>query len=581
MFGKAKWNVTQWAGASLILAAIGILGWMAVPEPHAKPSVPLTELGLAPDHTERAAVIAATMPKFRLVGDAAAEDNTRKNVRLWDAMLQIRGSHFPNQPQEVGDCVSWGAANAVNYLQAVQLVRGPPSGEEFHPAYPPWIYGASRVWVGQKHGSHFRGDGSVGAYAAEALNQYGCLRADHEKVPPYSGAVAREWGSKGPPAWAKDVAKPFLVQTVAQINSAAEARDAICNGFPVTIASGWWGTNNIPVVDGRRVAQRTTSWGHQQCLIAYDGSGREPLFYCLNSWGPNAHPAPMQGEPPGGYWIRMKDVEHICGEGDSWALSAFDGFPSEKIDWDRLLRRPVSAAAGPVPDGPKKGDGIMFQQFVQQCGPIAACVLLAGVGLALFRGGRRSVAAATILFASLASAGLLHAQQNPDPMNNAFTQAVNRPVEKTEPVDWVGAVNRPVIQSSGIPWESACSRVVETKQSKPPETAMVPFSAAVWFDEYGRYPTVDHLVAHGCPKWVAEMYSGNPDLMGRIHGGYHEGSPKLLVTRQPVEKKSADKVKAAPQPITVKQIGNALYQCNGNSCRQIQPMVQWFVRGKK
>jgi len=467
-----RWRPFQWIGAvAMFVGAVGI-GMSLQPRSHAIPSVPLSQLGLAEDHGERALLVAATMPKFQIVGAAAGEDNSKKNVRLWDCMLQLRGSHYPNVPQEVGDCVSWGAANALNYLQAVQLIRGPPANDEFHPAYPPWIYGASRVWVGREHGSRFSGDGSVGAYAAEALQKYGCLRSDHEKVPPYSGSIARQWGASGPPAWAKEVAKAYLVQTVAPVRSADEARDAICNGFPVTIASGWWGTTDIPVVDGRRVARRNTSWGHQQCLIGYDGSGREPYFYCLNSWGPNAHPAPLQNEPPGGYWIRARDVEHICGEGDSWAFSSFDGFPSEGIDWDKLTRRPVASLG--MPPKIESGSGSMeVAMFASLCGCVCVCML----GLMLFlRGGRRLGVTSAIAIGAL-SVGL-SCDVDAQDFRGAATRSV--PVESVEadPVGWhVAATRSAVVVEAAVNcdqlWQTAACRVEDVVAAEKKQKAQV------------------------------------------------------------------------------------------------------------
>lgn len=341
-----RWNRIQWLGSSLMLVASLGLAFMSLPRSHAIAPVPLSQLGLAEDHAEKSLVVASTMPKFRLVGAAAGEDVSKKSAQLWDAMLKVRGSFPDNVPQQIGDCVSWGAANAINYLQAVQLAKD-QSGDELHLAYPPWIYGTSRVNVGKKHGSNFRGDGSVGAYAAEALNTYGCLRSDHAQVPPYSGAIAKLWGSQGPPQWAFDIAKPYLVQTVAQVTNAEDAWSSVYNGFPVTIASGWWGTTSIPIVDGIRVATRTTAWGHQQCVIGTKIVGKNRYFYVLNSWGPNAHPMGTGGEPPGGYWIRFADMDHICSEGDSWALSSFEGFPAEGINWDELTRRPITSSAAP------------------------------------------------------------------------------------------------------------------------------------------------------------------------------------------------------------------------------------------
>lgn len=456
-----RWTRGQWCGALLMFVGCvgaGLFGSSLIPASHAIPSVPLSQLGLAVDHAEKSQVVAASLPPFLLVGDAAGEDNSKKNIRLWDAVLQVRGDHLPNVPQQIGDCVSWGACNAVNYLQAVQIVRGPPA--EFHPAFPPFTYGTSRVDVGRKHGSRFSGDGSVGAYAAEALRDFGVLRADHEKCPPYSGSVARQWGASGPPAWAKEIAKSNLVQSVAPVNSAEEARDAIAGAHcPVTIASGWWGTNDIPVVHGRRVARRTTAWAHQQCLIAYDGSGPEPLFYCLNSWGPNAHPAPLQGEPPGGYWIRWADVDRICKEGDSWALSAFDGFPAAGPDWDELLRRPATSPVTSM-DVPT-GGGREMREFMGSPGFLMVLCLAVSLGglllfaIALRAERKRMGQAVTMLLIGLCATSSYGwaqdfeaaASRSGPPQSSAAIAVANNATVTTpaDPMDWSAATTRPVI----------------------------------------------------------------------------------------------------------------------------------------
>ena len=304
--------------------------------------VPLDQLGLAVDHQAKAGLVAQGMPRFQIFG-ADGQDNAKKNVRLWDDVVAVLGDHLPNTPQQIGDCVSFGTAHAINYLQFVQMTRGPP--EEFHPAFPPFIYGASRITIGKQHGSNFSGDGSVGAYAAEAAQKCGVLCADHPQCPPYSGDIAKAWGRTGPPAWALAAASDAKVQTIAQMESTDDVRDAICNGYPVTISSNF-GTRTIRPQDGRMVAKHDASWGHCMCIIGYDGSGRQPYWYVLNSWGPDAHPKPLQGEPPGGFWIDRKTLDFIVQSGDCWAFSAFEGFPAQDLDLSPL--RPHKADAKPV-----------------------------------------------------------------------------------------------------------------------------------------------------------------------------------------------------------------------------------------
>lgn len=330
---------------ALSLTALGLVAllWRAQ-RPDVVCPVPLDQLGLAADHADRAAIVARGLPRFQIFGAAQDEDNSKKNVRLWDNVIAVRGGHLPNVPQQIGDCVSFGTASAINYLQYSQMKRGPPA--EFHAAFPPHLYGASRVTIGQQHGSHFRGDGSVGAYAAEAAQKIGVLPADHPQCPPYSGDVARTWGRTGPPQWALDAAKANKVQTIAPMESTDDVRDAICHGYPVTISSNW-GTRTIRPQDGRNVARHDGSWGHCMCIVGYDGSASQPYWYVLNSWGPDAHPQPLQGEPPGGFWIDRKSLEYIVRSGDCWAFSAFDGFPAKELDLTPL--RPKKARQDPAP----------------------------------------------------------------------------------------------------------------------------------------------------------------------------------------------------------------------------------------
>lgn len=326
-----KQKIALSTGISLVALAIaGVALWRTFAP---VPSTPTEErYGWAgPQFVEQAEDIVAGMPDFEI--DGVKRDNTRANVRLWKFAKAVNGGkHLPNTPQQVGDCVSWGAKNAVDYLQCVQIARGPPAG--FHPSYAPYFYGISRVQIGK---GRIGGDGSVGAWAAEGVRLYGVLRADYDGVPGYSGSIARKWGRRpGPPQEFIDEAQDYLVRTVAPVRSAEEVRDAVCNGYPCTIASNWGGSRDSRLSQkyNRIVFKKSGRWNHQMCVIAYDGeTADEPLFYILNSWGPNAHPQPTDDAPPGGFWVRADDIDYITRANDSFAFSSFAGFPAQELDY--------------------------------------------------------------------------------------------------------------------------------------------------------------------------------------------------------------------------------------------------------
>lgn len=326
----ASWTFR--ATAVLTLALGGVTAqWSCTGSIDVAPAVtpPEARFGLAENYMELAAPVVAASRPLMIVG-AADQDNARKNVRLWDARIKTAGEHFANVPQQVGDCVSWGAKNAICYRLATQqaLGRSSKGGDP----YSPYLYGVARVTYG-KGNPPCRSDGAVGAYAAEGFQEFGWLTEDEAGIP-YSGKVARDWGCQGPPKAMIEKGRKRAGGDVAPVRDGADGRDAICNGYPVTVASSF-GTRGTRVRDNRNVAPWDDRWPHQMCAIGYDGSlgaGRE-YVYIINSWGAAAHAAPLQGEPPGGFWVTLKDFDRICQTGDCWAWSDVPGFQAEEIDW--------------------------------------------------------------------------------------------------------------------------------------------------------------------------------------------------------------------------------------------------------
>lgn len=268
-------------------------------------------------------------------------DNESKNARLWEPMIVGGAGHLPNFAQQIGDCVSFGESNAIAYSLAFR--RRLNGSTEWVRPFPPYLYGTCRVTHGRNQ-PPCRSDGAFPDYMAAAYEKHGWVtfeESGYAYPAGYRGAIASDYGCKGPPAALLDKGKARAGGTQYPVRSAAEARDAICNGYALTIGSDF-GTRTIRPQDGRQVARWDATWPHQMAIVAYDGSASKPYFYFLNSWGPNAHPAPLQDEPPGGFWVDSATLDRIIQRGGlCYAISVVKGFDDADIDWsifDRLLR---------------------------------------------------------------------------------------------------------------------------------------------------------------------------------------------------------------------------------------------------
>lgn len=278
-------------------------------------------------------LISAEIPPtpFFIAQQTVGSDGAR--LVLWDYTKKVVGKHLPCFRQEEGDCVSEGMANAVNYLSCMEIIRLGQK-ERFRSAYQPYIYGISRVQIGKKQlDFDLNESGSLGIWACEGVKQYGILAVDVPNVPPYSGEVAKDWGFHGPPAEFIPIGQRHLVQTTSRVVHYEQVRDAILNGYPITVASSQ-GFKMRGVVDrGKLWGQPSGTWQHQMVFIGVDDDSSRPGCYCLNSWGATAHGDPPDDAPPGGFWVDAHIVEKMVSQGDSHAISQFDGFPEQKLDF--------------------------------------------------------------------------------------------------------------------------------------------------------------------------------------------------------------------------------------------------------
>lgn len=254
----------------------------------------------------------------------AAGDTT---VLLSDAAkVHFGGRHLPTRDQgQVGSCVSFGTAAAIEYLMLVQMSRGELL--DFHELVQEAIYGLSRVEIG---GGRIRGDGSVGAWAAEAVKKFGVItRAKHGNYDllRYSESLCRQWGKSGLPDDLEPLARESPVRGITGIRNADEAKKAIIQGYPIAVCSDQ-GFSSTRDKDG--FARASGSWAHCMAVIGYTDTPR-PAFLILNSWGPSwiSGPKGKFDIPDGSFWCEYAVFDRMCKAADTWAFSDAVGFPAK------------------------------------------------------------------------------------------------------------------------------------------------------------------------------------------------------------------------------------------------------------
>ena len=271
-------------------------------------------------------------------------------VRLWELVRAVRGEDTSHAPQKTGDCVAFGAKNAVEYLQCAEIHAGQTEG--FRPVFPPFLYAAGRVLAG---GGRLRGRaGSLGGWQAAAVRDHGVLRSDAAGVPAYSGALADAWGDGRParpgggdgggggePAGFRaflPLAADHPVGAAARVRTWGEVVAAVANGSPVTVASDA-GFAMTAGPDGYHA--RRGRWPHQMCVTCISDDPAKPWAALLNSWG-DAH-GRVRDFATGGVWpagtlrVRREALEEMLRTGEAYAYAAFAGFPPRQVDWGRLL----------------------------------------------------------------------------------------------------------------------------------------------------------------------------------------------------------------------------------------------------
>lgn len=263
-----------------------------------------------------------------------ADDPLPDHVYLWEAYKKLTGKKTPAKNQrDIGSCVSFGTNNAILRTMAVAIALGNLKGElkDFAEEV---TYGGSRVQIGE--GRLGRGDGSVGAWAAEFVHKYGIVSRDvhgSHDLREYSVSRCAEFGYKGVPDELLEIAESSPVREITRVTSWKVAKRALANGYGIAVCSN---QGFAMKRDSRGVCSPSGRWAHCMTLDGYHTDARGVEYgHIDNSWGPDAHTGPVGwGDPQtSGFWVPSSTINSMLAQGDSWAFSAVVGFPPQPLDW--------------------------------------------------------------------------------------------------------------------------------------------------------------------------------------------------------------------------------------------------------
>ena len=231
-----------------------------------------------------------------------------------------------SERQTTGDCVSHATRNAVDLSRAVEIdVKGEREG--WHER------GATEAIYGARGHS---GQGMSCARAATFVSKNGgiVLRKNYPGVADfskYNGNLGAGWGARGLPDKVIDVANDHQVRTVSLVTTVEEARDALANGYGLSVCSGYGFSNKR---DSKGIARKSGSWAHAMAWIACDDTHerfKETLFLVQNSWGLWNSGPKVHDQPDGSFWIRESDAAGMLKGRGAYAFSNVNGFPPQKL----------------------------------------------------------------------------------------------------------------------------------------------------------------------------------------------------------------------------------------------------------
>lgn len=241
-------------------------------------------------------------------------------------LLKFDPNFGPSERQVVGDCVAHATRNAIDVTRSCEIING--EREEFV------ARGATEGIYGSRgHG----GEGMTCSGAARFVNKTGGLliRKKYSDIDlsSYQGKLAASWGNRGVPSSLISAANKNKVRTTSLVNTVEQARDAIANGYCISVCSMYGFSSRR---DKHGIAASSGSWAHAMAWIGVDDTHEiynETLFLVQNSWGVWNSGPKRHDQPEGSFWIRERDAAGMLSANGSWVFSDVEGFPPRKVEW--------------------------------------------------------------------------------------------------------------------------------------------------------------------------------------------------------------------------------------------------------
>jgi hypothetical protein len=281
-------------------------------------------------------------PLFLAAASSIKHSGEGKVVLLYKFVEELIGE-FNVRTQAIGDCTSFGAATAIDCVKSAEIISKKENEVWFAETATEPLYIGSRINIGR--GELGNGGGSYGIWVAKCANEIGTLARDNYSaiesgfdITQYDPKIAESYsGSRGKglsPELVKAAGK-YRIKTVSQVSTYTEVRDAIANGYAVTIASNQGFSDKR---DKEGFAFPSGRWPHQMSLIAVDDKGegcsrRRPGVLVQNSWGNWISGPKRHNQPDGSFWVDADDIErYVLRSGDCWTFSDYDGFKPKKLN---------------------------------------------------------------------------------------------------------------------------------------------------------------------------------------------------------------------------------------------------------